>query len=128
MNFFEIFYILQVATTQKLQRFAVNGCVVTSGCTAVHPKSVWFIFLFSFVQNPTGVLDYQDLNYREFIIPGSIKNSIYSSNTSIIRISILGIVVPKLSGNFFWDVIILIFEDPLYLHILKKDKYTQTLI
>ena len=34
-NFFRIFYILQVATTQKLQRFTVNGCVVICGVTAV---------------------------------------------------------------------------------------------
>ena len=33
--FFGIFYILQVATTQKLQRFTVNGCVVICGVTAV---------------------------------------------------------------------------------------------
>ena len=35
LNFFRIFYILQVATTQKLQRFTVNGCVVICGVTAV---------------------------------------------------------------------------------------------
>ena len=35
LNFFGIFYILQVATTQKLQRFTVNGCVVICGVTAV---------------------------------------------------------------------------------------------
>ena len=34
-NFFGIFYILQVATTQKLQRFTVNECVVICGVTAV---------------------------------------------------------------------------------------------
>ena len=34
-NFFGIFYILQVATTQKLQHFTVNGCVVICGVTAV---------------------------------------------------------------------------------------------
>ena len=36
LNFFRIFYILQVAKTQKLQRFTVNGCVVICGVTAVH--------------------------------------------------------------------------------------------
>ena len=35
LNFFGIFYIFQVATTQKLQRFTVNGCVVICGVTAV---------------------------------------------------------------------------------------------
>ena len=35
LNFFGIFYILQVATTQKLQHFTVNGCVVIYGVTAV---------------------------------------------------------------------------------------------
>ena len=54
-----------------------------------------------------GVLDYRNLDYREFAIPGSTKNSIYSCNFLIIGISILGIVLPKLSGfqllgNFFW--------------------------
>ena len=64
-----------------------------------------------------GVLDYQD---REFIIPGLIKYSIYRSNSSIIRISILGILVPKLSifrllGNLFWAYLVNpIIEDPLY--------------
>ena len=49
------------------------------------------------------VLDYQDLDYREFTIPGLIKYSIYSSNSSIIRISILEIVLSKLPlENQMW--------------------------
>ena len=50
------------------------------------------------VNGVQGVLDYRDLNYRNFTIPGSIKYSIYGSNSSIIGISILEIVVP---GTFF---------------------------
>ena len=41
-NFFGIFYILQVATTQKLQRFTVNGCVVICGVTAVLSRFMSF--------------------------------------------------------------------------------------
>ena len=46
-NFFGIFYILQVATTQKLQRFTVNGCVVICGVTAVLHKSLPFVWFAS---------------------------------------------------------------------------------
>ena len=65
----------------------------------------WIASIFM-VNGVQGVLDYRDLNYRNFTIPGSIKYSIYGSNSSIIGISILEIVVPKLpgfrlSGNFF---------------------------
>ena len=45
MNFFGIFYILQVATTQKLQRFTVNGCVVICGVTAVIHFDQELVFL-----------------------------------------------------------------------------------
>ena len=61
-----------------------------------------FIFMINIITNPLllgiiqEVLDYQDLDYREFTIPGLIKYSIYSSNSSII-----GIVVTKLLGKFF---------------------------
>ena len=55
-----------------------------------------------------GVLDYRDLDYREFAIPGSIKNSIYNSNSSIIGILII--------GEHFLDLVITIIEDPLYVH------------
>ena len=34
-----IFYILQIATTQRLQHFTVNGRVITSGCTAVRSNA-----------------------------------------------------------------------------------------
>ena len=65
-----------------------------------------------------GVLDYQD---REFIIPGLIKYSIYRSNSSIIRISIQGILVQlywDFDGNSFLGPVILIIEDPTELHSL----------
>ena len=52
------------------------------------------------------VLDYQDLDYHEFTIPGLIKYSIYSSNSSIIGISIL--------GELFLVLLIPIIKDPLY--------------
>ena len=44
------------------------------------------------------VLDFQDLNYHEFAIPGLMKYSVNSSNSSVIRICNFGIVVLKLSG------------------------------
>ena len=58
------------------------------------------------VNGVQGVLDYRDLDYRNFTIQGSIKYFIYGRNSSIIGISILEIVVPKLlgfrlSGTFF---------------------------
>ena len=64
-----------------------------------------FIFMINIITNPLllgiiqEVLDYQDLDYREFTIPGLIKYSIYSSNSS--NSSIIGIVVTKLLGKFF---------------------------
>ena len=71
-----------------------------------------------------GVLDYQDLNYHEFAIPGSVKDSIYSSNSSIIGISIIRIVVPKLLGfqlsGKFLDLVIPIIKDLLYKQFLWK--------
>ena len=45
-----------------------------------------------------GSLIYWDLDYCNFTILGSIEYSIYSSNSSIIGISNLEIVVPKLPG------------------------------
>ena len=44
------------------------------------------------------VLDYWDLNYYEFAIPGLMKYSVCSSNSSVIRICNFAIVVLKLSG------------------------------
>ena len=70
------------------------------------------------------VLDYRDLNYREFAIPGKIRYSIYSSYSSIIRIVLGQYVVPKLQGlrlswNFFLDLVIPIIKDPLYIYFLQ---------
>ena len=71
-----------------------------------------------------GVLDYRDLNYHEFAIPGLVKDSIYSSNSSIIGISIIRIVVPKLLGfqlsGKFLDLVIPIIKDLLYKQFLWK--------
>ena len=55
-------------------------------------------------------ITYQDLDYCEFAIPGSMKNSIYSSNSSIIGISII--------GELFLDLVIPIIEDPLYINVI----------
>ena len=42
--FWSFFYILQVATTQKLQRFTVNRCVVICGYSAVLPFGILWNF------------------------------------------------------------------------------------
>ena len=66
-----------------------------------------------------GVLDYRDLNYREFAMPGLIKYSIYS-------------IIPQLSGFLFWDsswkiigisIIGELFLDPV-ISIIEYSLYT----
>ena len=64
-----------------------------------------------------GVLDYWDLDSQYFNIPGTMKYSIYSStNSLIIGISILGIVVSQLWGTIM-DPVIPIIKDALYIAI-----------
>ena len=44
------FEILQVATTQKLQRFTVNQCVVICGYSAVSTQNVVFLHIIENLQ------------------------------------------------------------------------------
>ena len=54
-----------------------------------------------------GVLDYRDLNYRAFAIPGLIKYSIYRNNSLIIRRNFY-------SQELIFNLVIPIIKDSLY--------------